>query len=499
MIERIFIKDSLVFDEVELYPNKGLNVFSGASGSGKSVLFSSILSIFSLKDAQASLAQASLTQDDDDVLVVSCVKKEKARYFIDDLQSSKKALQQKLGNFLRFLNHKDKSDTDPQALLELVDSQIKSKTFKATLTDLQSSYAQMTQINQDLLDLKNKREHLQKTQQDLKMQIDTIERIKPKKGELDNLLDLKKDISKQEKLQDALNDAMRIFEHENSVFKLLSLIDEPSDTFEAQLEALKETFEKLEQRLQGLHELDPEKMLLRIEALSSLVRTHGSEEEAVIFAQKARTDLQNIENLDDEIIALEKKHLALTSKVNELARSVTKTRLKSLLDLQSKMNSLASQLRLPKFSLSLEQTQLSKNGNDLLVLNLEGANVQSMSSGEFNRLRLIVLALKSQNIAHQILFFDEIDANVSGAEALAIGALMQDLSKKHQIFAISHQPQLSSRANNHYLIEKNGTKASVKLLDEEEKIAELARMMSGKIITKDALKQAQNLLQEAQC
>ena len=112
-----------------------------------------------------------------------------------------------------------------------------------------------------------------------------------------------------------------------------------------------------------------------------------------------------------------------------------------------------------------------------------------------NRLRLAFIGanLEITNQGSGILILDEIDSNLSGKEAMSIATVLEKISKFYQIFAISHQPQLSSKAHSHFLVSKNGEISSVKLLNESEKITELARMISGETISKEALEFAKKL------
>lgn len=93
-----------------------------------------------------------------------------------------------------------------------------------------------------------------------------------------------------------------------------------------------------------------------------------------------------------------------------------------------------------------------------------------------------------------ILFLDEIDANLSGKESDAISKVLKKLSNSYQIFAISHQPQLTSSADQHFLVDKLNGKSFVKELNSKEKINEIARMISGEKVTPEALDFAKNLL-----
>ncbi len=100
-----------------------------------------------------------------------------------------------------------------------------------------------------------------------------------------------------------------------------------------------------------------------------------------------------------------------------------------------------------------------------------------------------------QIVKNGVLFLDEIDANLSGKESSAIATVLTQLAKSYQIFAISHQPQLTSSANQHFLVDKINQKSKVKVLNKEERINEISRMISGEDITKEALEFAKNLLE----
>ncbi|MDD2641219.1 MAG: DNA recombination protein RecN, partial [Arcobacteraceae bacterium] len=125
-----------------------------------------------------------------------------------------------------------------------------------------------------------------------------------------------------------------------------------------------------------------------------------------------------------------------------------------------------------------------------------GLKLQTISSGEFNRLRLALLTAMSEVdiVNNGILFLDEIDANLSGKESSAIAKVLTELSKSYQIFAISHQAQLTASATGHFLVDKHNGKSHVRKLNEDERMNEIARMISGENITQEAKDFAQNLL-----
>lgn len=139
---------------------------------------------------------------------------------------------------------------------------------------------------------------------------------------------------------------------------------------------------------------------------------------------------------------------------------------------------------------------LNNSGVDFVEFTLNGVTISTISSGEYNRLRLALLSSISEfDIADNgVLFLDEIDANLSGKESDAISKVLIKLSKNYQIFAISHQIQLASQANQHFLVEKIDGNSVVKILDSTQRAKELARMISGENVTNEALDFVKNLL-----
>ena len=147
-------------------------------------------------------------------------------------------------------------------------------------------------------------------------------------------------------------------------------------------------------------------------------------------------------------------------------------------------------------SLELLSCDLSELGFDELKLSINEAELKNLSSGELNRLRLAFIAVECKllNFGKGIIFLDEIDANLSGKEAMSIANVLDELANFYQIFAISHLPQLSSKAKNHFLVEKENNESFVRKLKDDERVGELARMISGEQIRDEALEFAKTLL-----
>lgn len=247
-----------------------------------------------------------------------------------------------------------------------------------------------------------------------------------------------------------------------------------------------------------MEELDIENVLDRIEKLSSLQKRFGSIKEALEYKEEKKKELESYENISFEKSILEKNLKKLSIEVIEQAKKISSFRKEYSKTLEKRINHYLEYLYLSNAKIHFVDKKLDKTGIDEIIFELNGVNLDTISSGEFNRLRLALLTSISEFdiIGNGILFLDEIDANLSGKESSAIAKVLNRLSQNYQIFAISHQPQLTSTADIHFLVDKKDGKSTVKKLDENSRIDEIARMISGEDITDDAYSFAKNLLEE---
>lgn len=509
MISRIYLKDCLSFDEVNLEFNKGLNVFTGPSGAGKSILMQAILSLFSLSEVKASLGEVELINslvkdevydiDKDDDIVIKSIKKEKVRYFLNNQTISKKNLNEFSTNLIKHLNLKDTSDFESTKLLSFLDkltlkSESKYKKLKSEFDDSYKEYIDSKRELNKLIEDENKLEDLKEF---AKFEIEKIESINPSVDEYDELSELKKRLSKKEKIEESIKKANPIFEYVQSVSNALEVLEEDTTFFDDAINELNNIFEKFNDSLYELEEIDIETVLDRIEKLSALQKRFGSISEALEYKEEKKKELDGYENISFEKSKLEKKVKELESILEPLAEKISKYRKNSASILETKINYYLKFLYLSNAKIIVKEKKLDASGIDEIEFELNGVNLDTISSGEFNRLRLSLLTSMSeyQIVDNGILFLDEIDANLSGKESEAIAKVLEQLSLSYQIFAISHQPQLTSTAHQHFLVDKNQGKSIVRQLSKDEKINEIARMISGEELTTQALEFAKQILE----
>lgn len=508
MINRIYLKDFLSFKEVELELQKGLIVFTGPSGAGKSVLMQSILSLFAITETKASLGEVTLNDLDiqeesfniekGDEIVIKEIKKDKVRFFLNSQTISKKNLNIFSKRLIKHLHLKDTSDFESSKLINFLDSLClkEEKEFKIIKNSFDENIEKLFHMQKELQKIKEDETKLEDLKEFAKFEIEKISSIDPKEDEYEQLGEIKKRLSKKEKIQEIIENASNIFNYTSSVNSALELLEEDSTFFDESINELNNIFEKFNDSLQELEELDIENVLDRIEKLSSLQKRFGSIKEALEYKKQKEKELDSYENISFEKSILEKNIKQLSKIVEDEALKISSYRKKYSKVLEKRINHYLSYLYLSNAKIKFNEKKLDKLGVDEVVFELNGVNLDTISSGEFNRLRLALLTSISEFniIKNGILFLDEIDSNLSGKESQAIAKVLNKLSKNYQIFAISHQPQLTSTANLHFLVDKKDGVSTVKKLDEKSRIDEIARMISGEDITEDAYTFAKNLL-----
>ncbi len=510
MINRIHLKDFLSFKEVNLELEKGLIVFTGPSGAGKSVLMQSILSLFAIEDSKVTLGEVILSklniQDEvydieaDDDIVIKQIKKDKVRYFLNNQTISKKNLNIFSKRLIKHLHLKDTSDFDSNKLIAFLDSLCikKYKEFSSLKKEFTHNFLELQNIKNQLNKIKDDEIKLEDLKEFAKFEIEKISSINPQAGEYEELNDIKKTLSKKEKIEESIEKALPLFSYTSSVNRALQLLDEDSSFFDEAVNELNNIFEKFNDSLLDIEELDIENILDRIEKLSGLQKRFGSIQEALEYKKQKEKELEAYENISFEKSILEKNLIKTSKKVEELALQISSFRKNALKILEEKINYYLKYLYLSNAKINLSKKELDKSGIDEIEFELNGVNLDTISSGEFNRLRLALLTSISEFdiVENGILFLDEIDANLSGKESSAIATVLNRLSKTYQIFAISHQPQLTSTAHIHFLVDKKNGVSSVKKLDKDSRVDEIARVISGENITEDAYSFAKNLLKD---
>ncbi|MEA3554059.1 MAG: DNA recombination protein RecN [Campylobacterota bacterium] len=508
MISRFYLEDYLSFKQIDVEFQKGLVVFTGPSGAGKSVLMNSILSLFASTDAKAKLSEVILENlpivdenysiDKEDDIVIKQTTSSKTRYLLNNQSISKKNLKEFTSSFSSYLHLKDTSDFESGKIINFLDilCEQKENKYKKILDTFCTKFNQYNIEQKKLNKILSDEKDLEDLIEFAKFEIEKIANINPKVEEYEELKVIKTNLSKKDKIKEVLESSQAFLNNTHTISSALDMLDVNSDFFDDAINEVNNIFEKFYDNINALEDIDIEEVLDRIEQLSSLNKRFGSIEESLQYKKDKEIELEGYENISFEKAILEKNVLSLKKEVEELALNLSNIRKKNIPIFQEKINEYLKYLYLENLSIKIDTQTLDSTGIDKIEFFLNDIKLDKISSGEFNRLRLALLTARSiyEIDTNGILFLDEIDANLSGKESQSIAKVLQQLSKSYQIFAISHQPQLSATATQHYMVTKTDNVSSIKLLNHKERVDEIARMISGEDITKEALEFSKKLL-----
>lgn len=507
MIERVYLKEYVTFDEVELEFSeidlefsKGLIVFTGPSGAGKSVLIKGILSIFGFFDLNAKFGEAIVDNkieleeyglESDDILIFKQIKKNKNRFFINNQAVSKKIIKEISNKFIRYLSLREIKEFESKNILKVLDkmsNNIKVKEYEEKYKMYQSLQNELLKINKLEKEAKEKKEFLE-------FELEKIEKISPKEGEFEELMEIKKDLSRIEKIKEKIFEVERVFEFENSVIEFLNMINYDDSFFSNAMNELRMAIQEAKEKAEFLENVDIEEVLNRLSILQELIRRYGSIKDAISYYEEKQKELKELENISFKKEELEDKIKKLKEELLVLADEISIKRKKVSKNLEEKLNYYLKKLYMPNAKIEFKKVDLNSLGIDEVEIIINEIDINTISTGEFNRLRVAMLASILEYEDKEIsLFLDEIDSNLSGEESMSVAQVLKYLSTKYQVFAISHQPQLASIANKHFLVTKENNKSVVKLLNDEERVEEIARIIGGKEKSKKAIEYAKELL-----
>ncbi|EAJ7390058.1 DNA recombination protein RecN [Campylobacter upsaliensis] len=507
MISRILMKENLGFKEANLELSEGLTVFSGLSGAGKSVLFKGILAAFGFGESEAKFVELELDDELDlesfgieseDENVFKMLKEKSTKYFINNQSIAKKSLQSLSKSFIKYLSVKDNNEFSNEKFLTLLDAleSAKNPKFNETKEKFEQIFKEYNENSLKLNRVLEEERRIEELKELAQTHIEKISKINPKSGEYEELLKLKKRLSKRDKIEEAWNKVGGIFEYEKAVLDALNLSEVDANFFSECFNELRIIAEN--QKMEEL-DFDIEALLDRISDLSYLIKRYESIEGALETLELKKKELEHYENLSFEKKELELLNRDLKEKLEKKAHILSEARVRNLGVLEDFLNDYLAKLYMKNLKLDCVQNdEINLFGKDEIKLSVSETKLKNLSSGELNRLRLAFIATECKilNSGRGIIFLDEIDANLSGKEAMSIAKVLDELSRFYQIFAISHLPQLSSKAHNHFLVEKNGKQSYVKKLEKEERIKELARMVSGEQISDEALQFARTLFED---
>jgi len=505
-IKRLYLRELLSFDEVTLEFDPGLIVLTGPSGAGKSILMQSVLANFGYDNSEAKLCEITMTRPAglqsesyalEEELVIRSIRKDRTRFYLNEQSISKKALRSLFASSVQYLSVRDKGELESDVLLKLLDRSrsAKERDNKKLLKEYRKRYITYRMKVAELEKIREEEHRLAELIEFTTYEIEKIRSIDPKVGEDEELMHIKQQLSRIDKIDEALNRASVIFDSEASVYELFRLLERDSSYVTDTMNQLRADFEESRSFAEELSDIDVEAVLDRLEKLSSLKKRYGSLAEALEYMAEKEKELQRYRRSEQDKSMLE-SYLALeSSELMILAQRISSARRQQAQESEAVLKRYLEELKLPAARFMFDTVTLGESGIDRVDLLIGDSSTSTLSGGEFNRLRLALL-LVSMDLHRKeggVIILDEIDANVSGDESIAIAAMISRLSAAYQIFAISHQSHLSAQADQHILVTKRGGVSQAHILDDEERITEIARIIGGEKSADEAVAFAEKL------
>ena len=548
MLSRIFIQNFALIDRLEIDLKTGLQVITGETGAGKSIILGALRLIMGERADAKSFAKADsksivetefcidesfksfFDNKDLDYEPQTIIRREispggKSRAFINDVPVTLDILKELSSRLIDIHSQFETSDLFTESFqFGILDGLAKNSSL---LSDYQNMFNEYLKAKKDIDQLKKILSESNKESDYKNFLLTELE-----EANLDQIdfSDLQNQLSIQEnadQISEQLSQSLStlnaeefgilpgLFDIRNKISKLSELssdYEELSQRLETSYLEIKDINAELEEKAENL-EINPtylQQLLTSINRINALFLKHQTDDIQGLIAIReeltaSQNSLEDIENLIDE---KEKLISKAEIQLQNLSKNLTESRLKHSSDLENKAKEIFHKLGLEKAILKVDITDspqfntFGKNAIQILFQANSGFPLKpiqnAVSGGERSRVMLAIKKIMAENNALPTLILDEIDTGVSGRIAEEMGKLMQEMANDLQLIVITHLAQVAAKGNENYKVVKydeNGiTKTTIVTLSDEEKLNEIAQLISGSKITDAAISQAKELI-----
>ena len=551
MLSSLQIENVAVIQKAEVHFEPGLNVLTGETGAGKSILIDSINAILgnrTSKDlvrtgAAKAVIRAAFEQvpsavldkleqsgyERSEALLLSreITAEGKSSCRINGMPATAAVLRDLCGGLININGQHDSVGLlNPAHHLGILDDYAQNRTV---FQEYYTLYRELVQVKRELDTLITDEAEKQRKIDLLQYQVQEIEDAGLTAGEEQTLENRRKVLSNASAIRDRLAQSYALLSGSDDAAGAVDLLGETSNAVDAaaQLDPAlaaaagqlldlyynaKDVAADLIGRLDAYDTNDAEldEVEQRLDLLYRLKRKYGSTVEDVIaFGQKAREELDNIQHSQQRYDTLQAEKLRLYAKAREKAEVLTQTRLKAFEELNTRISSTLDFLNMPGVRMTLRHTRgpLASHGQDSVEFYISTNPGEApkplakiASGGELSRITLAIKNAMADKDAVPTVVYDEIDSGVSGKAAGRIGEVLRQSAQGHQILCITHTAQIAALADCHLLIQKNvsneRTYTEIHPLDENGRVEALARLISGDHVTELSRANAREMLQE---
>ena len=551
MLSSLQIENVAVIQKAEVHFEPGLNVLTGETGAGKSILIDSINAILgnrTSKDlvrtgASKAVIRAAFEQvpsavldkleqsgyERSEALLLSreITAEGKSSCRINGMPATAAVLRDLCGGLININGQHDSVGLlNPAHHLGILDDYAQNRTV---FQEYYTLYRELVQVKRELDALITDEAEKQRKIDLLQYQVQEIEDAGLTAGEEQTLENRRKVLSNASAIRDRLAQSYALLSGSDDAAGAVDLLGETSNAVDAaaQLDPAltaaagqlldlyynaKDVAADLIGRLDAYDTNDAEldEVEQRLDLLYRLKRKYGNTVEDVIaFGQKAREELDSIQHSQQRYDALQAEKLRLYAKAREKAEVLTQTRLKAFEELNTRISGTLDFLNMPGVRMTLRHTRgpLASHGQDSVEFYTSTNPGEApkplakiASGGELSRITLAIKNAMADKDAVPTVIYDEIDSGVSGKAAGRIGEVLRQSAQGHQILCITHTAQIAALADCHLLIQKNvsneRTYTEIHPLDENGRVEALARLISGDHVTELSRANAREMLQE---
>ena len=551
MLSSLQIENVAVIQKAEVHFEPGLNVLTGETGAGKSILIDSINAILgnrTSKDlvrtgAAKAVIRAAFEQvppavldkleqsgyERSEALLLSreITAEGKSSCRINGMPATAAVLRELCGGLININGQHDSVGLlNPAHHLGILDDYAQNRTV---FQEYYTLYRELVRVKRELDALITDEAEKQRKIDLLQYQVQEIEDAGLTAGEEQTLENRRKVLSNASAIRDRLAQSYALLSGSDDAAGAVDMLGEASNAVDAaaQLDPAltaaagqlldlyynaKDVAADLIGRLDAYDTNDAEldEVEQRLDLLYRLKRKYGSTVEDVIaFGQKAREELDSIQHSQQRHDALQAEKMRLYAKAREKAEVLTQTRLKAFEELNTRISGTLDFLNMPGVRMTLRHTRgpLASHGQDSIEFYISTNPGEApkplakiASGGELSRITLAIKNAMADKDAVPTVIYDEIDSGVSGKAAGRIGEVLRQSAQGHQILCITHTAQIAALADCHLLIQKNvsneRTYTEIHPLDENGRVEALARLISGDHVTELSRANAREMLQE---
>lgn len=544
MLKSLVVENYALIDHLEIEWDSSLNIITGETGAGKSILLGALSLLLGAKNDNATIKDSSRTcmvegvfdlsnlalkslfeeldiEFDTETTIRRTISPSgKSRSFIND-QPVQLAELKSVGAYLIDIHsqHQNLILSSAEFRLQALDAVANNGD---TLTEYGDIFRKLTTAKSRLQTLRDSARRNGEEEEWLRHQVEELRSASLRVGEREEVEQELRTLENADSVIEALGEAHHLIDDEQigiitSLRDAENRIRKVGENYGASTE-LVERMHALTVELRDIErtlsydleriEANPEqleRLSARLDLINTLQHKHrvDSEEELLAILEQYSAKLQAIESSDEDLANAEREVATLEMEAYRLARLLRDARHKASPELSSKVESILKEVGMPSahFTIAVRECDLTSNGGDVVEFLFsanEGVTPRPIekiaSGGELSRVMLALKATLAKYLSLPTIIFDEIDTGVSGRTAFDMGDIISRLAESMQVIDITHSPQVASKGSRHLLVYKENSCTHIRPLSTDERVEEIAKMLSGDSVTEAAIQQARHLL-----